>query len=499
MRIAIGGISHETSSFAKKPTTLADFESGFGLYRGPEIISRFTGSNICTGGFIEGAKAFEFEVEPLLWGFAYPSGLIVRKDYEALKDEFLQRLVRAERDRGPVDGVLLDLHGAMVVEGIDDGDGDFIESVRNVVGPDRPIIVTFDLHSNHTQRRVAAATAAIGFDTFPHVDMAERGREAAEMIVRTLRGEIRPKTVLRQIPLFWSTPTQVTALPPMTDVMQRVHDLERRPGILSVTVATGFPWSDVPDAGASVIVVADGDESLANATAEELSSWIWDQRERWYSPPKSIERALEEGEAIGKFPIIVADHADNTGGGSPGDSTEILQKFLARKLNDALILYMVDPDVAHAAHQAGVGATLTIPVGGKSDPIQGPPVLMQATVKAISDGDFVYDGPMYAGLTGNMGCSAWLQQEGVSVVVVTAAEQPLGPAFAKTLGIDCTAMRYIAVKSAAHFRASFGKFAGSIFNVDTKAIHTHDFKTLPYRVRNRPVFPVQIPPRDFSK
>ena len=177
MRIATGGISHETSSFSRVPTTIADFESGFGLYRGSELIERFTNSNICTGGFIDGAKAYGFELLPLLWGFAYPSGLIVKEDYETLKQEFINRLRKVELDGGPVDGVLLDLHGAMVIEGIDDGDGDFIESIRNVVGPDIPIIVTFDLHANHTQRRVDAATAIVGFDTFPHVDMNERGAD----------------------------------------------------------------------------------------------------------------------------------------------------------------------------------------------------------------------------------------------------------------------------------------------------------------------------------
>ena len=495
MRIAIGGISHETSSFSRVPTTLAHFESGFGLFRGPQIIERFNDANICTGGFIDGARTLGFDIEPLLWGFAYPSGLIVRDDYEFLKREFLDRLRQVESERGPVDGVLLDLHGAMVIEGIDDGDGDFIEAVRNFLGPDRPIIVTFDLHGNHTQRRVDAATAVIGFDTFPHVDMAERGREAAELIVRTVRGDINPVMALKQIPLFWNTPTQVTALPPMTDVMERVHEMETRPGSLSVTLATGFPWSDVPDVGVSVIVVSDGNVPLADSTADELASWIWENRERWYSPPKSAQDAIRAGEEIGRFPIVLADHADNTGGGSPGDSTEILQMFLDRKLPDALILYMVDPEVAQQAHQVGVGGRLRLNVGGKSDPLQGPPVMMDAEVMAVSDGDFVYDGPMYAGLTGNMGCSAWLKQEGVSVVVVTATEQPLGPAFARTLGIDCPSMKYIAVKSAAHFRASFEKFAGSIFNVDTKAIHTHDFKQLPYRKRKRPVFPVEIVPR----
>ena len=495
MRIAIGGISHETSSFAVSKTSLEDFADGFGLFRGDEIIQRFQGTNICTGGFIEGALKHGFDVVPLLWGFAYPSGLIVRAAYEELKREFLERLQNAELNDGPVDGVLLDLHGAMVVEGIADGDGDFIAAVRTLVGPDRPIVVTFDLHGNHTQKRVDAATAIIGFDTYPHVDMAERGREAADLIVRTIRGEIHPKMAFRSIPLFWSTPTQVTALPPMNEVMRRVHELETRPGVLSVTLATGFPWADVPDVGASVIAVVDRDASLATTTAEELSSWIWDHREVWYHPPKMVRDAIREGQIGGRFPIVLADHADNTGGGSPGDSTEILRTFLDLGLTDALILYIVDPEVARQAHLAGAGQRIRVQVGGKSAVIQGPPVLMDAEVMAISEGDFTYDGPMYAGLTGNMGCSAWLKQDGVSVVVVTAHEQPLGPAFAKTLGIHCESMKYIAVKSAAHFRASFERFAGVIINVDAQAIQTHDFKRLQYQHRARDVFPVEIPPR----
>ena len=182
MRIAIGGISHETSTFAQTKTTLREFETGFGLYRGEEILKRFRGANVCTGGFLDGAEKHGFEVVPLFWAFAYPSGLIVREDYEALKAELLDRLRADEAANGPVDGVLLDLHGAMVVEGIDDGDGDVIAAVREAVGPDRPVIVTFDLHGNHTQNRVKLADAIIGFDTYPHIDMAERGREAADLM-----------------------------------------------------------------------------------------------------------------------------------------------------------------------------------------------------------------------------------------------------------------------------------------------------------------------------
>ena len=491
MRIALGGVSHETSTFISTPTTLADFEQGLGLFRGQEVIEHFRGTNMCTGGFLDGAAKHGFEAVPLLWTFAYPSGLIERRTYETLKDEFLQRLKTAETEGGPVDGVLLDLHGAMVVEGIEDGDGDFIESVRQAFGPDRPIVMTQDLHGNHTLRRVKAADAIIGFDTYPHVDMGERGREAADLIVRRVRGEIRPVMALRQLPLFWGTRCQVTAHPPMDEVLRRVHELERRNGMLSVTVATGFPWADVPDVGASVIAVADGDQALARAAADELGDWIWQNRQRWYHPLMTVREALAAGERHGRYPILLADHADNTGGGAPGDSTEVLRTFLEMKLKDALLLYLVDHEAIEAAHRAGAGSRLRLALGGKSDPVQGPPVEVEAEVVRLSDGRFAYDGPMYAGLPGNMGTSAVLQVGGVSVVVVTKREQPLDPGFVRTLGIDCGAMRYIALKSAAHFRSGFEKLAGSIFNVDASGILTHDFSKLSYMRRRKPIFPLE--------
>jgi microcystin degradation protein MlrC len=492
MRIAFGGISHETATFISTPTTLSDFEGGYGLYRGPAVVERFRGTNICSGGFIEAAGREGVELVPLLWTFAYPSGLIRRRDYELIRDELVARLRTAESQGGRLDGALLDLHGAMVVEGIEDADADVIEAVRAVLGPDRPIVVTTDLHGNHTPRRVQAANAIVGFDTYPHVDMAERGREAAEMIFRTVRGELAPTAAIRQLPLFWGIRCQVTAHPPMDEVMRRVHDMEKRPGILSITVATGFPWADVPDVGASVIVVANRDAALAQRTADELGDWIWENRQRWQTPPMSVREAITEGERRGRHPIILADHADNTGGGSPGDSTEILRAFLDLGLKDALLLYMADPAVARHLHQVGAGRRTHVVLGGKSDPIQGPPVELDAEVVALSNGGFAYDGPMYAGLTGNMGPSAWIRAGGVNVVVVTSREQPLDPAFARSLGIDCTKMRFIAVKSAVHFRSGFEKIAGSIFNVDAAAILTHDFAKLRYARRTRRVFPVEL-------
>jgi len=494
MRIATGGIIHETSTCVDSPTTMQQFEFDRGIIRGADILEVFRGTNVCTGGFIEGAEKYGIELVPLLRASAFPNGLIVREDYDELKREMLDRLIEAERTDGPVDGALLDLHGAMVVNGIDDGDGDVIAAFREYLGSDRPIVVTQDLHGNHTRARVAAADALVGFDTFPHVDMAERGVEAADIIARILRGEIQPRMAIHQLPLFWSTACQVTTQPPMDEVLRKVHAMEDRPGIVCVTIATGFPWANVPEVGGSVMVVADGDEELAQRTADELGEWIWKRRERWHVPKLPVREALRRGEDAGDFPVIVADHADNTGGGSPGDSTEVLQTFLDLKLQDALILYMVDESVARQAHNAGVGSRVAISLGGKSSPVQGPSVETEAEVLAISDGPFAYDGPMFAGLTGSMGTSAWLKIDGVNIVVVTAREQPFDMAFARSLGIDCASMKYISLKSAAHFRAAFEPIAGSIFNIDAAGIHTHDFSKLPSSRRTRDIFPVEIEP-----
>lgn len=492
--VLTGGICHETTTFVATKTSLRDFEKGFGLYRGEEMFPIFRGTNKCLGGFIDGATRHGLELIPLLWTFAYPGGVIERDTYEALKADFLERARTACR-RQTVSGALLDLHGSMVIEGIDDGESDLIESLRAVIGPGRPIVVTTDLHANHTRRRVQAADIIVGFDTYPHVDMAERGREAVNLIVDTIRRRIRPTMAIRQIPLFWTASRQVTSHPPMDEVLRRVHELEKRPGVVSATVATGFQWADVPEAGSSVIVVTDNDVNLAQVAADELGDWIWQNRERWYAPPLSVRAALAQGQRQGKFPILLADHADNTGGGAPGDSTEVLRTFLDLDLRDALLLYMVDPEVAQLTRASGVGSRVQVRLGGKSSPFQGSPVSMDAEVVAVSDGAFAYDGPMYAGLKGNMGASAWLRERGISVVVVTSREQPLDPGFARTLGIDCRQFRYIALKSAVHFRSGFEPIAGQIFNVDAAAILSHDVTTLPWRQRTRPMFPSEIKPR----
>ena len=487
MRIAIGGIEHESSNYSPVETPLEEFY-GHSRSGGPgELLQRSGEVNTIIDGFIRELRRQKVEMVPLVWRHAPSGKQPTRETHEALKESLLALL----RQALPVDGVLMSVHGAYSAEGVDDADGDILKSVREVVGPRCPIIGVHDLHCNIGKTMVDNATALIVEDTYPHVDMAERGVEAAHMMVRTVRGEIQPTLAWRSIPLFWAAAKMITAEEPMRLVIDRLHELERQPGVLTASVGVGYQWADVNCAGASTLVVTDNDPAGAQRRADDLARWIWERKETWQREPLSPGRALAQGEALGKYPIVLADQADNPGGGAPSDSTEILRLFLERRLQDAVVLHIVDPETVRTALRAGVGNRVDVEVGGKSHPLVGPPVPMRAEVVALSDGRFVYDGPMFAGLEGDHGDSVLLRQDGVYVAVITLAHQPMDLAFSRELGLDCARMRYICVKSTGHFRSGFKAIAGSIFNVDASSVFTQDFSKLPFKRLGRKIYPMQ--------
>ena len=380
-------------------------------------------------------------------------------------------MLRQITDAGPVDGVLLEMHGSMVAEGIDDADGYILSTVRQHVGPNVPIVVQLDIHSNVSHEMVAMTDVLIGRETFPEIDMAARGRECADVLMKMLRHGLQPTMALAKIPMMWGL-NQVTAHAPMSEAIARLHDLESKPGVVCGSIATCFPLADVPDMGASVYVVTDNDQTVAQAHADELAEWIYARREDWQGSMPGTREALEQAHVIEDFPVILADRNDNTGGGSPGDSTGMLREFLDAELEDACILYLVDPDAIRQCHEAGIGASLTLELGGKSSPLQGRPVRISVEIVALSNGQFRYDGPMYSGLDGNMGPSAYVRHNGLHVLLVTTREQPFDTAFARTLGLDPRRMKYIGVKSAAHFRAGFEDWAGQIHVVSEPGVHS---------------------------
>jgi len=482
-RVAVGGIEHESTNFIPDPTSLEAF---LGQATYGQAMARKGSANTIIDGLVTGVRKNGLELAPLSFASAIPGGLPARETYLALKHDLLSRL----EDALPVDGVLLSLHGAFAAQGVDDADGDILESVRAAVGPQCPVIAVHDLHSNISQRMVDAANALIVERTYPHTDMAERGIEAARLMARILAEGLCPALGFRPLPLFWAAAKMDTSRPPMSEAVDRVRELADQPVVLSANLAVGSQWVDSPVAGASVTVATDRDAQAAQQYADELARWVWQRRDDWQREPLSPARALELGEAANRYPIVLADQADNTGGGAPGDSTEILRLFVDRNLRDAAVLYIVDPEVAAAAKGAGVGATLNVEVGGRSYPQQGPPVSMQAEVLATSDGHFTYDGPMWAGVNDSMGDSVLLRQRGVHVIVISRRQQPIDLAFARGLGLDCRRMRYLCLKSSGHFRSGFGPIAGTVYSVDATGLLTRDFRQLAFQRLGRRVYPM---------
>ena len=483
MRIATGAISHETSTFTPLVTTQASFFERFGVYEPGEMIAAFTGTNTPMGGFIDGAAAHRFELIPTLYAEAHPSGPAPSPVLESILERMLAQIEKA----GPLDGVLLEMHGSMVAEGLPDADGYILGRVRQCVGTGVPIVVQLDIHSNISQQMIDQADVLIGRETFPEVDMALRGRECADVLDRMLRTGLRPTMALAKIPMVWGI-HQVTAHAPMKGAIEQLHALEAQPGVVCASIATCFPLADVPDMGASVYVVTDNDVAAAQSHADRLANWIYDRKETWQGRMPTTREALSEAHASGQFPVVLADRNDNTGGGSPGDSTGMLRTFVASELVDACVLYIVDPEAVARCAECGVGGVLELAIGGKSSPLQGAPLELQVEVVALSAGHFRYDGPMYAGLEGRMGPSAHVRHKGIHILLVTTREQPFDTAFARTLELSPQDMRYVGVKSAAHFRAGFESWAGQIHVVAEPSVHSAEH--IRFHALGREVYPL---------
>ena len=425
------------------------------------------------------------ELVPLLWSFATPSRKVEQDAYEALKSEFLNLLSEA----GEIDGVVLDLHGAMVTEEIEDAEADLISGVREMVGS-RPIVVTFDLHANITPHTVKHPDVIIGFDTYPHVDTYERGVESAEVIHKTVRGEIAPTMAYRQLPLLTSPPAQCTMRPPASDLVKKLHQLESEDGVITATLSMGFPFADIHDAGVSVLVTTDGNRELAENTVEEFAHHIWSIRETFRMNLVSIEEAIEHANQSEGQPIVLAEGADNPGGGGPCDSTFILRAFVEAEVRDAVVAIIADPESVAQAIEAGVGNRVTLDVGGKTDDMHGEPVRLEAYVKTISDGVYLRKGPMARGATDRMGRTAVIKTGGVEVILTEGRSQPLDAEVLRSVGIEPRDRKLIALKSAVHYRADYTSIAHEILEVDTPGVHSPNLANFTYENLRRPIYPL---------
>jgi microcystin degradation protein MlrC len=484
VRFFVAMLAHETNTFSSIPTDRALFEA-HDLRYGGELLEAFRGTGTCLGGMIDAAGGAGVTLVPSLAAAASPAGRVTKAFYAEARDRLLADL----RAAGPLDGVLLDLHGAMVVEGLDDGEGDLLRAVRAEVGA-LPIAVTLDFHANVTRAMVETATLLHGYKTYPHVDMDARGREATARLADVVAGRVRPTVAYRQPPMLPPIAGQLTTRGPMRRLYDLADAMERRPGVVSVSVFAGFPLADIHDAGLSVYVVTDGNQPLADALADELAAAAWAMRHDFLHTALPVKDAVARALALDGRPVVLADIADNTGGGAGGDTTEILRELLRVGARSATVACLWDAEAARACVAAGVGATVTLPVGGKVDPSHGAPVTVTGRVRTLSDGRFVYQGPMMRGVEGRLGPTAVLDVNDVKVILISHRRQTLDPEMIRFVGIDPLAEKILVVKSSIHYRAAFEPIARAILEVDAPGLSSSNLGRFAFTRVRRPIFPL---------
>ena len=496
MRIAIGGISHETNTFSSIATDLAQFQRRVVL-RGEALLRASRGAGNVLGGIVDTASALGWEIVPLLFASATPSGKVRRGTFETLANELERGLRDTCRDQ-PLDGVVLALHGAMVAEAIEDADGEVLRRVRRAVGARTPVAVVFDFHANLTARIVANADLILGYETYPHVDTYARGSEAIRLLERLRRGDIQPVHALRQVPLLVPLPAQETgATTPMGELMRLVTRLKGSPGIVNIVVAGGFPYSDIRDAGLAVVVTTDGNPELAERTAERIARAAWERRERFVPELTPIDAAIEIalGAAPRSGPFVLADVADNPGAGGAGDGTAILAALLAAGIEGAALAVIADPETVALAEQIGVGRQGRFRIGGKLDRHHGPPLEVEACVRQIGEIAFTNRGPMGAGSRTRLGRTAVLEagapnQPPVEVIVCEHRLQVLEPELFRAAGIVPERRRVLVVKSSVHYQAAFAPLASAMIAVDGPGLASPNLASFPYRRVRRPIWPL---------
>ena len=330
----------------------------------------------------------------------------------------------------------------------------------------------------------------IGFDTYPHVDCYERGFEAGQLLFGINAGKIQPTMAYRQLPLLTAPPAQCTMKSPMIEAVNALHALETERGVVTATLSMGFPFADITDAGVSILVTTNGDMALAETYADQFASYIWEMRTQFTFNLHTVESAIEIANQTDGKPIVLADGADNPGGGGPCDGTTILQKFIEADVQDAVIAVIADPESVAQAVEAGVGNRVQLNVGGKTDTQHGDPVALTGYVKVLSDGKFILKGPMGRGTIGQMGTTAVIQVGGVEVILTEKRIQPYDAEVLRSVGIEPLSRKLIALKSAVHFRADYTPIAHQILEVDTPGVHSPNLFNYSYQKLRHPIYPL---------
>src|SRR5689334_22858963 len=499
-RIAVGGFLHETNTFAPTKATYDAFVHGGGFPRmalGESILKTVRRINVGLAGFIEAAEAEGWDLVPTIFAGATPSAHVTEDAFERIAKVMIDSLAAA----GPLDAVYLDLHGAMVTEHLDDGEGEILARVRKVIGNDIPLVVSLDLHANVTPEMVAHADALIAYRTYPHVDMADTGRASARHLALLLKTKQRLAKAFRQSPFLIPISWQCTNDQPAKGIYQKVAALQND-AVPTLSFAFGFPAADFVHCGPSIMAYgrtqADAD-AAADAIAALVESHEDDFDGKIYTPDDGVRHAMELAKTASR-PIVIADTQDNPGAGGDSDTMGMLRALVRNKAQRAATGVIYDPAAAKAAHAAGEGSTVTLALGGKSGIPGDAPYQETFVVEKLSDGNFLAPGPFYGGRMMKMGPSACLRIGDVRAVVASHKAQLADQSMYRYVGIEPTAQAILVNKSSVHFRADFEPIAEKLLICAAPGAMPADTAVLPWQhlrpgIRVKPNGPVFVPPK----
>ncbi|HZB33774.1 MAG TPA: M81 family metallopeptidase [Streptosporangiaceae bacterium] len=472
MRALVAGIVHESSTLMVEisgPTSLSDFD----VHEGADLLREFTGTNTCVGGYLAACESAGVTVIPAMHARAEPGAAVDPAAYEVLE----RRLLEAARAAGPVDVILLDLHGAGTLVSGDSLDLALLRRMRALPGPRVPLAITVDLHANLPDELPSLVDVLVGFQEYPHTDMAARAELAGGLAIAQARGDARP--VVRKINLPMLLPPSTTWSGAPAEVRELAKTAETADGVLACTIFHGYPYSDTPQASTSVVTVADGTDAIADADAvnERIAGWLWDNRDRFRIEALTPEDALVAARGRPDRPVVIGDGTDNPGCGAVGDSTYLLQAMIDIGVRGCLAT-VHDPSAVAAAVATGVGADLEVALGGRHGWASGPPVRATATVRAITDGRVVQQ-TMRRGKTLDFGTSVRLEIGAMDVIVSTRRRQVFDPEILLLHGVVPDRYDVIAVKSVNHFRAGFASVAKHLLVADAPGPLSRDIERLP--------------------
>lgn len=481
-KILLAGIKHETNTFAKGKTSFEQFKERI-FWENEEVISYFKNTKTECGGMLDSLITYHHIPVPVIMADSQPGGIVDTKVADYVCDKIKEKLVTEK-----IDAILLVLHGAMVLDSNEDGEGYILEKIRTLC-PTIPIVATLDMHANLTEKMVQNANAFFAYDTYPHIDLYERGKEAADFLNNILNSHFKYYMKFIKLPIISSSLPTGTGI--MHEIMTQVNEAEKTKGIISISFLQGFRLADIHDLSISIIAIAE-EETLAENILLKLSSLVMHAKEKFTRSAVPVSEAVTRAITAQKGPIILADISDNPGSGAPEDGTQLLEELLRQKAQNAVVVLIKDAESIKNILEAGVNNIVHLNLGGKTEDekLHGKPLQLTAKVKTICDSIFYNKGEMCKNMRIDLGCLAVVEVNGIEILISERRHQPYDPEILRRLGISPEDKKIIAVKSLAHFRAAYSKFAKEIIEVDLPGIAAVNPEKICYKNVRRPIYPL---------